>query len=65
MNLFFPETGAIAGNGDFCPSTAVRKEVNMIYLIDPKGVLTDSVRCRPFCGIKPLYGVPPVYCQSY
>jgi hypothetical protein len=29
----------------------------MIYLIDPQTV--TKADCRIFCGIKPLYGVPP------
>ena len=32
----------------------------MIYLINPKENV--NVRCKPFCHIKPLYGVPPIYC---
>jgi hypothetical protein len=32
----------------------------MIYLVEPQEA--GMKRCRPFCGIKPLYGVPPPIC---
>jgi len=34
----------------------------MVYLIEPQEA--SQKRCRPFCGIKPLYGVPPIYCYT-
>jgi len=38
----------------------------MIYLIDPGEA--ENARCLTYCtqrcGIKPLYGVPPIYCNS-
>jgi len=38
----------------------------MIYLIEPTEV--GNRKCIPLCltncGIKPLYGVPPVYCYT-
>jgi hypothetical protein len=30
----------------------------MIYLIDPKTICTSNNKCRPRCGIKPMYGIP-------
>ena len=30
----------------------------MLYLVDPKNKPTCESRCRPFCHIKPCYGVP-------
>jgi len=34
----------------------------MIYLIEPKEV--TKLKCISFCRIKPLYGVPPIYCYT-
>jgi hypothetical protein len=34
----------------------------MIYLVDPKEA--GCARCISFCRIKPMYGVPPVYCYE-
>ena len=49
-----------------CMSINLFQEVPMIYLIDPKEA--GNKKCIPFCsllcGIKPLYGVPPVYCYT-
>ncbi len=37
----------------------------MIYLVDPKEANGPSMDCKSFCGIKPLYGVPPCYSYYY
>jgi len=42
------------------------RRINMVYLIEPKEA--GNRKCIPFCsalcGIKPLYGVPPIYCYT-
>ena len=30
----------------------------MVYLVDPKSTSVCQNRCKPFCRIKPCYGVP-------
>jgi hypothetical protein len=35
----------------------------MIYLVEPKETAYNA-KCIQFCRIKPMYGVPPIYCYE-